>query len=94
MQMTRFVRTFLPFVMLGLAGCFGDGSATPLDPATAKKVGESFKADRLEAKAARQAARQAANSPAKKKRAEAPVKDYGGAGPAAPAAGAGPQEKQ
>jgi hypothetical protein len=90
MQMTRYVRTFLPFVMLGLAGCFGDGSATPLEPATAKKVGQNTKADRLEAKAARQGGR----SQVQKKRADATVKVEGDAVPAAPAAGAGPEKKE
>ncbi len=94
MQLTRFVRTLVPFVMLGLAGCLvgcsGEGVSTPLDPVTVKKVGAAFKQDRQEAKAARQGSK----ASAKRKCADAPVNKDADGGPAAPEGGTGPEEKK
>jgi hypothetical protein len=59
MQMTRFVRTLVPFVMLGLGGsllgCSGESvpSTTPPDAETSKKIADEMRNAALEKKAAR-----------------------------------------
>jgi hypothetical protein len=59
MQMSRFVRTLVPLVMLGLGGsllgCSGESvpTQTPPDPEASKKIAEDMKNAAMDRKAAR-----------------------------------------
>jgi hypothetical protein len=91
--MTRFVRTLVPIVMLGLVGflfgCSGQQTPAPTDKATVKKIGEEFKKARLEEQKERQA-----NKARAKMRGRVPDQSEGDGRPAAPGGGSGREEKR
>jgi hypothetical protein len=64
MQLARFVRAFVPFVMLGLAvfvpGCSGQG-APPVDKETGKKIAADMKTAQRELRAERAEAKDSPN---------------------------------